>query len=262
LEQGDIELVVLTAGRGTRLGHLSGETPKWLLDVAGETIAERQLEAVGRVRGGTGNTIATRVVVGHAAAAVAAFLGQRRASGIELVENPAYDRLNNWYSLLLALRQIATARRDARVVVLNGDLVAAPSWFEGFLRDSATTDREALIAVDMQRELTDESMKVSVTPGPDGGLVLGRIGKVGVENPAGEYVGMFMARASVLDELTSALEGFVDEPSDAQNWYEHAIGLTAAAGCPRIVWPTPDSRWVEIDDDADHARAVQVVGAS
>jgi choline kinase len=45
-----IHLVVLAAGRGRRLGALGDDTPKWLLDVAGATLADRQLAAVRRVR--------------------------------------------------------------------------------------------------------------------------------------------------------------------------------------------------------------------
>src|SRR3954454_10439576 len=41
-----VHVVVLAAGRGTRLGTLGDSTPKWLLRVRERTLADRQLEAI------------------------------------------------------------------------------------------------------------------------------------------------------------------------------------------------------------------------
>jgi hypothetical protein len=91
---------------------------------------------------------------------------------------------------------------------------------------------------------------------------LTEIGKRGVDGAAGEYVGMFMARGSVRDDLRAALEAFVGSAGDADQWYERAIGNSAARGTGWTVWPTPDSRWVEIDDEADRAAAERLEGAA
>ena len=248
-----IQLVVLAAGRGRRLGVLGDDTPKWLLEVGGATIAERQLEAVRRAeRHAPGLVGSVSVVVGHAAPAIERFATTRPELDIALVDNPAYDEINNWYSLLLALRSLPDGGREERTVVFNADLLARPDWFAQFLLDSASAATESLIAVDTERPLTDESMKVS------GEHRLERIGKVGVERPVGEYVGMFMARGTVREGLAAALETYVGANGAADHWYEHAIGETAAQGLPWVVWPTPDSEWIEIDDEADYAAALRL----
>src|SRR2546421_9309111 len=41
-----VHVVILAAGRGSRLGAVAESTPKWLLDVGGSTIADRHLAAV------------------------------------------------------------------------------------------------------------------------------------------------------------------------------------------------------------------------
>jgi choline kinase len=241
-----IHLVVLAAGRGRRLGALGDDTPKWLLEVAGATIAERQLEAVAAVARRSPDLIrSVSVVVGHAAPAIERFAGGRRDPEIVLVDNPAYDAINNWFSLLLALRSLGDLGTDDRIVVFNADLLAHPDWFAQFLFDSSAAPTESLIAVDTARPLTDESMKVSGAPH------LERIGKVGVERPVGEYVGMFMVCGGARQKLGAALETFVGADAAVNNWYEHAIGDTAAQGVPWVIWPTPDSEWIEIDDEAD-----------
>jgi choline kinase len=249
-----VHVVVLAAGRGSRLGTLGAETPKWLLDVGGAPLAARHLEALALARA-EGQAGSLRVVTGHAAPAVEAFLATRPEAGLATVHNPDFARLNNWFSLLLALRAIPDP--EARVVVLNADLFVSPATVARFLADCGSTRAEGLLAVDFARELTDESMKVALRP--DG--TLARIGKVGVEGAAGEYVGMLMARGSALLRLRAALEAFVGRPEAANEWYEGAVGSTAAAGTPWTAWAMPSSHWVEIDDDHDLAAAVELLAA-
>lgn len=238
--------MILAAGRGTRMRELGESRQKWLLEVDGATLAERQLAAAERA-----GVESIRIVTGHAAEGIERFLRERGAAGAELVHNPRYDRLNNWYSVLVALRAIPHGD-DERVVVFNSDLCARAEWLAAFLDAAAATEHEGLIAIDLRRPLTDESMKVSVSGDPP---ALERIGKAGVERPAGEYVGMFMARGAARRALEATLEGFVGSPADSDHWYEGAIGLSAAAGTRWTVWGTPDGHWVEIDDEADHAAA-------
>jgi choline kinase len=252
-----IHLVVLAAGRGRRLGALGDDTPKWLLDVAGATLADRQLAAVRRVREHSPALVrSVSVVVGHAAPAIASFASTQPDIDITLVDNPSYDEINNWYSLLLALRALDRAGQAERVVVFNADLLAHPDWFTRFLLDSAGGATESLIAVDTARPLTDESMKVSLDNGDRD--LLARIGKVGVGDPVGEYVGMFMVRGAARDRLRTTLETYVGSDGAVDHWYEHAIGETAAEGVPWVVWSTPDSEWIEIDDESDYASALEM----
>jgi choline kinase len=113
------------------------------------------------------------------------------------------------------------------------------------------------LAVDVERPLTDEAMKVALDPHG----TLTTIGKAGVEGAVGEYVGMLMARGAALTALRDALEAFVDRQEDRGQWYEGAVGRCAEAGVPWRVWPMPSGGWIEIDDDADLCAAEALVGA-
>lgn len=247
-------VVVLAAGRGSRMRGLGAETPKWLLEIGGRTIADRQLEAVERARAEVPGAVASvRVVTGHAAEAVDRYLVDWNGGEAAGIHNEDFARLNNWFSVLTALRAEAVAD-DGRLVILNSDLFAEAGWIARFIVDSATTESDSLIAVDVERTLTDESMKVGART-EDGRELLTGIGKVDVEGPVGEYVGMLMAGGAVLRDFRSALEGFVGRPESADEWYERAVGNSARAGTAWEVWPTPDGNWVEIDDDGDHELA-------
>jgi choline kinase len=242
--------VVLAAGRGSRLGALGDATPKWLLQVGGRTLADRQLEGIAVA----GSSVASvRVVVGHAADAIAAELAGRPEE-VGVVANPEFAELNNWWSLLRALRELPG---DGPVVLLNGDLLTEPEQVTAFIEDAAAGAADGLLAVDLVKQLTDESMKVSLTARE----TLDRIGKVGIDEPAGEYVGMLMARGAALRRLRAVLEGFVGRADAAGEWYEGAVGQTAAAGVPWHVWAMPAGGWVEIDDDAD-LQAAQALAAA
>ncbi len=245
-----VHVVVLAAGRGSRLGALGDDTPKWLLRVGDRTLADRHLEGMVRADGAVASA---RVVVGHAAEAIAEEL-ERRPEAVAIVANPEFADLNNWWSLLRALRELPD---DGPVVVVNADLLADPGHVAGFLAAAATGDADGLLAVDLEKVLTDESMKVSLAP--DGRLA--RIGKVGIDAPVGEYVGMLLARGPALRAMRAQLEGFVGRPESVDEWYEGAVGRTAGDVSWRV-WPMPSGGWVEIDDDADFVTAEALARAS
>ena len=242
-------VVVLAAGKGSRLGALGPETPKWLLAVGDETIADRQLEGIAAA---SEHVASVTALTGHAAATIDGYLADR-GEDAQTLFNEHFADWNNWYSVLLALRHLPD---DARVTFMNSDLFVEPSIVTGFLEAAATTDAEALIAVDLERELTDESMKV--TQRADG--TLARIGKV-PDMPVGdgEYIGILMARGSVLRRFREGLEAFEGRPESVNEWYEGAVRDTAAAGADWLIWPVPSGRWVEIDDDDDLAKALELV---
>ena len=237
-------VVVLAAGRGSRLGGLGEETPKWLLQVGERTIADRHLEGITAA----GEAVASvRVVTGHAAGAIDSWLAGR-PEDVGTVFNPEFAEINNWWSVLRALRELP---EEGPVAVINSDLLVSPSAVADFLRDVAYGEHDAMLVVDLERQLTDESMKVSSRPGS----TLDRIGKVGIEDPVGEYIGILAARGDALRALREKLESFVDVPESVDEWYEGAVGRCAADGVEWHIWPVPAGDWVEIDDDADYETA-------
>lgn len=242
--------MVLAAGRGSRLGAIGDATPKWLLPIGDRTLADRHLEGIARA----GSSVASvHVVVGHAAAAIERELA-RREQRVLVVANPEYAELNNWWSLLRALRELPD---DGPVVLINADLLVEPEHVAAFIEEAAAGQADGLLAVDLVKVLTDESMKVSLAADD----TLDAIGKVNIDDPAGEYIGMLMARGTALRRLRDVLEGFVGRSESVNEWYEGAVGRTAAAGVAWHVWPMAPGAWVEIDDDADLEAAEALTAA-
>lgn len=239
-----LHVVVLAAGRGSRLGSRVDEHPKWLLPVGGEVIAHRHLEGIARA----GDVVASvRVATGYRHEAIEAFLAEH-APHVGTVHVPEWARLNNWWTVLSALRATPAGERLA---VINSDLFATSEAVAAFLVEAATGEEEGLLAVDLERELTDESMKVA--RGADGAL--SHIGKVGIEDPVGEYPGLLMAGGAVSAAFEARLASFEGDERCANEWYEGAVGRTAAEGTRWAIWPMASADWVEIDDDGDLAKA-------
>ena len=242
-----VHVVVLAAGRGSRLGPHGEERPKWLLPVGGRTLADRHLEGIAAA----GDAVASvQVVTGHAGEAI-----QEAHPGIATIPVAEWAERNNWWSLLRALRELPAGEP---VAVLNSDLLVAPDQVAAFLHAFASGQDDAALAVDHARTLTDESMKV--TRAPHGGLE--RIGKVDVERPVGEYIGLLAARGDALQALRDELEQVVHDPGGANEWYEHSVGRIAAAGVRWALWPVLDPAWVEIDDLDDLADAEALAPAA
>lgn len=258
-------VVVLAAGHGRRLGPAGGPGPRWLIDVGGEPIAERHLSAIEEALGTDTEVV---VVVGHAAERVERYCEARALrSRLRplLVTNDQHAQRNNWYSLLVGLDALeARLGDDDVVVVLNSDLFGLPEWI-GVLLSAATAlgDVPGALAVDVVRPLTDEAMKVAAGPSdPDGRRWCTAIGKVGVADPVGEYVGLSALAPSGRVLVHDALRSFADCGDDkADAWYEEAFQDVSAASPFLTLSPTPSSAWVEIDDLDDLRAAERLVAA-
>jgi choline kinase len=195
-------------------------------------------------------------VAGHGLDRLQAWLSGRPTTfPLHVCVNDEHVRRNNWYSLLVGLQWLADRGWDGAVVILNSDLCAAADWFERFLRHvRATAGDGGILAVDLERPLTDEAMKVDVRPTDGGEPRCVRIGKTEVERPSGEYVGMAAFGPGGWLRLLEVLRSFCDRPEQADAWYEAAIQVLMDRE-PVATWAVTDGRWTEIDDQFDLAEA-------
>ncbi|MDP8955332.1 MAG: NTP transferase domain-containing protein [Actinomycetota bacterium] len=258
-------VVVLAAGHGRRLGPAGGPGPKWLIEVGGAPIAEHHLMAVEQALGPDTDVL---VVVGHAAERVERFCAARAGrSALRplLVANSQYVQRNNWYSLLVGL-DAAEDRlgEDQVVVILNSDLFGLPAWFGALLRTAAgLSGVPGTLAVDVGRPVTEEAMKVAAGPSDAAGRRwCTAIGKVGVDDPVGEYVGLSALAPSGRALVRDALRAFTADGARADAWYEAAFQEISATSPFLALTPTPSSAWVEIDDAEDLRAAEGLASAS
>lgn len=237
--------MVLAAGAGRRLRPYTDVLPKALVPVDGEVtildIALRNLAAV--------ELTDVAVVVGYAAEAVEerrADLERRYGVTLELVYNDKAEIWNNAYSLWCARDLLSEG-----ALLVNGDTVHPVAVEETLL---ASRGPEILLAVDTEKRLAEEEMKIRV--GADGGVV--SITKL--MDPAtayAEYIGATLIESSAAQKLADALQATFER--DPQLYYEDGYQHLADHGEFIGVAPLPSgTSWVEVDDHADLARAREI----
>jgi choline kinase len=236
--------MVLAAGAGKRLGDETADLPKTLLGVDGDRtildVALANFRQVGLER--------AVIVTGHAHERVAERvpeLERRHSLALELVFNPKALEWNNAYSLWCARAAFADG-----VLLANGDTVHPASVEERLL---AARGPELLIAVDDEKELGEEEMKVHLTA--EG--YLDRINKALEPATAqGEYIGVTLIEPAGATALADALEATWRR--DPGLYYEDGFQEFADRGGRVGTAPIGAVEWVEVDDHSDLARAREV----
>lgn len=235
--------IVLAAGGGTRLRPLTDDLPKTLLPVTddGRSILELAVANLASV----GVTDIT-VVTGHAAHAIDAVIPHLEATyGVAITPrfNDRYADWNNAYSVWLVRDVFAQG-----ALLVNGDTVH-PADVERRLLD-ARGQAPVLLAVDDDKKLGEEEMKVNLTDG-----VMTRITKLMDPSDAdGEYIGVTLIEAEAGEALASALEATYTR--DPGLYYEDGYQeLADRGGEIRAVPIGVGVAWVEVDDHADLERS-------
>ncbi|HKV52321.1 MAG TPA: NTP transferase domain-containing protein [Gemmatimonadaceae bacterium] len=223
--------VILAAGRGSRLGVLTDETPKCLLPVAGKPLLEHHLDALAWA-----GIDDVTVVVGFEAQRVAAFAAHR----CRVVVNERYASTNSIVSLYLAGPHVCG---DA-FLFQNADVLYAPALVRRFV---ASPHANACL-VDPLREHVDDEYHVA--------LERRRIAAYSRDVRADESVGESAQLVKIgaadsarfIDRLGEVIAagGHRGFPLQAYDVLMSGDGL----------WPvyTAGLSWWEIDTAADYAR--------
>ncbi len=114
-----MQAVILAAGMGRRLGELTGDNTKCMLEVNGVRLIDRALECLAEH-----NLSRIVLVVGYKRENVKAYVGNSY-KGVEIVyvDNPIYDKTNNIYSLYLAKDYLVAED----TLLLESDLIYEPA---------------------------------------------------------------------------------------------------------------------------------------
>jgi choline kinase len=236
--------MVLAAGAGKRLGAETADLPKTLLRVDGD----RTILDVALANFAAAGLEEAVIVTGYAAERIderLPALQRRYGLRLQTVFNPKALEWNNAYSLWCARGHFARG-----VLLANGDTVHPPSVERALL--DARDGHELLIAVDQEKRLGEEEMKVHVSGGR-----LERITKL--MDPAsahGEYIGLTLIEPGAAGALADALRATYER--DPQLYYEDGFQEYADRGGRVGIAPIGIVDWVEVDDASDLARAREV----
>ena len=233
-----MKAIILSAGRGTRLGGLTADMPKCLLPVRGATsLLETQLDVL--AAGGVNDV---RVVTGFRAEQVDAKLRARcvPAQRLRTVFNPFFDCADNLISCFMARDEMSEP-----FLLINGDTIFETRALERLLASPPAT---LTLAVNEKASYDADDMKVSLD-----GTRLRAVGKqLPLESVDAESIGLMLFRQSGPARFRRALELAVREPCARNAWYLSVVNALARTDRVETAAIT-GLRWWEVDCPEDLA---------
>jgi len=234
--------IILSAGQGSRLGHMVDDKPKCLIDFGGRTLLDRQLDTL--ESNGVGEAV---VVTGFHDELVNEAIA-RRSGGprIRTLYNPFYKVADNLGSLFMAREELA-----GDCLVWNGDTLVSDSLMAKVV---ANARPGICVTIDRKDGYDDDDMKVVVEE--DGRLrAIGKRLSAGVN---GESIGLLAFRDGGAERFREAIERDIRTPEGTTIWYLRVIHHLAEQS---EVWTLDieGEEWGEVDFPPDVERARELV---
>jgi choline kinase len=237
--------IILSAGQGSRLGHLTDDRPKCLIEFEGRTLLDRQLDTL--AASGVEQAV---VVTGFRDDQIEAALQRRRVAGegpaVRTVFNPFFKVADNTGSLFMAREELA-----GDTLVWNGDTMVSTALMARVVGN----DRAGIcVTIDRKDEYDADDMKVV---GDEGGR-LRAIGKRLDEGVNAESIGLLAFRSGGAERFRAAIEEAMRSPEGTQIWYLRVIHHLAQ---DEEVWTLDiaGEEWGEVDFPEDVERAREMV---
>jgi choline kinase len=234
--------IILSAGQGSRLGHMVDDKPKCLIDFGGRTLLDRQLDTL--AANGVGEAV---VVTGFHDELVNHAIAQRTGGpNVRTIYNPFYKVADNLGSLFMAREELS-----GDCLVWNGDTLVSDPLMARVVGNGRSG---ICVTIDRKESYDDDDMKVVVDD--DGRLrAIGKRLSTGVN---GESIGLLAFRGDGAERFREAIERDIRTPEGTTIWYLRVIHHLAERS---EVWTLDinGEEWGEVDFPPDVERARELV---
>lgn len=223
--------ILLSAGQGSRMLPLTAERPKCLIDFAGRSLLEWQIEMLAR-----GGVKRIDVVTGFMTDMVDEVLASINDPRVTLTArfNPFYKVADN-----LGSCWIAREAMEGDFLILNGDTLVSEEIVAKVQQDSGWP---ITVTVDVKDSYDSDDMKVM----RDGDRLL-RIGKtLTAEESNAESIGFLAFRGEGAGMFRDAVRAAMRTPEGVQHWYLKVIDSLAPTGKVGTV-SIEGLGWAEVD---------------
>ena len=236
-----MKAIILSAGQGSRLGHLVDNRPKCLIEFNGRTLLDRQLDTL--AANGIGEAV---VVTGfHDELVSRAVAARSGGPSVTTIFNPFYKVADNTGSLYMAREALADD-----CLVWNGDTLVSDS----LMAKVVANDRPGIcVTVDRKDRYDDDDMKVVEEEGR-----LKAIGKRLSDGVNAESIGLLAFRSGGAERFREAIEAAMRTGEGTTIWYLRVIHHLAQQS---DVWTLDISgeEWGEVDFPPDVEAATALV---
>lgn len=230
-----MKAIILIAGKGGRLGTLTDDRPKCLVEVGGRPILDYQLDAL-RMAGVTELVL----VVGYLQEAIRNHVSAYPEFSVTFIENSEYATTNTVYSLWMARHEMS-----GDFLYFNGDVLFPGELVQRLIASPA----ENALAVERKR-CGDEEVKVVLA-----GTRITSIGKdLDHDLSFGEFIGVAKFSARLGPLFAKTLEHVVEERRLANHYFETAVEMMLSLATFTSV-DISDLPCIEIDFPEDLDRA-------
>jgi histidinol-phosphate/aromatic aminotransferase/cobyric acid decarboxylase-like protein/choline kinase len=244
-----VKALILAAGLGRRLGELTRDRTKAMVEVGRRMLIHRALDALRDA--GIKDVV---VVIGHGGAALrAALQDYPEQVRITFVENPAYETTNNIYSLWLARETLASDD----TLILESDLIFDPRLIEDVLADRS----ENLAVVSPFKP----GMDGTVTLVDDDDVILSVVPRTAFDwRESSRYfktVNVYrFSKAFSRNLYLPFLEAYIHS-FGRNRFYEQVLAVIATMGRGELRAHRTTRAWYEIDDVEDLRNAETLFAA-
>jgi L-glutamine-phosphate cytidylyltransferase len=229
-----MKAIILSAGQGSRLGHLVDDKPKCLIDFNGRSLLDRQLDTL------EANGVHDAVVVTGFHDELVSEAIARRSGGpkVRTIYNPFYKVADNTGSLFMAREEL-----NGDCLVWNGDTLVS----RALMRRVVANDRSGIcVTIDRKDSYDEDDMKV-VEEG-------GRLKAIGKRLPMAsvnaESIGLLAFRSGGAEQFREAIDRAMRTPEGTTIWYLRVIHQLAQ-GADVWTFDIEGEEWGEVDFPAD-----------
>lgn len=236
-----MKAIILSAGQGSRLGHLVDERPKCLIEFNGRSLLDRQLDTL------EANGVHEAVVVtGFHDDRVAQALAKRSGGPVvRTIYNPFYKVADNTGSLYMAREEL-----EGDCLVWNGDTLVSNILMSRVVANARTG---ICVTIDRKTAYDEDDMKVV----EEGGR-LKAIGKrLPLETVNAESIGLLAFGDGGAERFREAIERAMRTVEGTTIWYLRVIDYLARTSDVRTL-DIHGEQWAEVDFPADVEAACEL----
>ncbi|HEX8839065.1 MAG TPA: phosphocholine cytidylyltransferase family protein [Sphingomicrobium sp.] len=229
-----MKAIILSAGQGSRLGHLVSDRPKCLIDFNGRTLLDRQLDTL------DANGVREAVVVtGFHDDRIEEALSKRNGGpSVRTIFNPFYKVADNTGSLYMAREELA-----GDCLVWNGDTLVSNALMK---RVVGNQQPGICVTIDRKPSYDEDDMKVV----EEGGRLTAIGKRLPLDTVNAESIGLLAFRAGGAERFREAIERALRTPEGTTIWYLRVIHHLAQSSEVRTL-DIQGEEWGEVDFPPD-----------
>ena len=222
-----MQAIIMAAGRGSRLGNLTDDRPKAMLEVRGHRLIDYSLALLHQ------NGIQDiKIVTGYHNEQYEALAEQ--TPGVTCIYNPFYEMCNVLGSFFMAQDKLS----DEDTIYMHADTLCDPEIFQEMVK----AEGDIVLPVDF-KQCDQEAMKVRTQNGQ-----VVEISKEIPENLGeGEFIGIAKLSAAVMPAIRQASKKLMEQ-KQFKSYFEGAIQeVINQGGYTTPSLPTKGRFWGEVD---------------